>query len=104
WRRANIFDAASTTLVGILPYSAAVLIPFALVGDQVTGSDYTPTSLVPYVVYCWALIVVMLFAVLTGWGREYSSDAEWEIEAQDLSAAGDGEGPIPAGGRAAEPA
>jgi len=88
WRRANVLDAASTTIIGFLPYSIAVLIPFALVRDTVAGEGLTgfdPVHLVPYVVYCWALMLVVLVAVLTGWGREQQSDAEWEVEAEELA-------------------
>jgi Na+/H+ antiporter NhaC len=89
WRRANVLDGASTTIIGFLPYSIAVLIPFALVSDTVAGAGLTnfdPVHLVPYVVYCWALMLVFFFAVLTGWGREEMEDAAWEREREELAA------------------
>lgn len=88
WRRANVLDAASTTIIGFLPYSIAVLIPFALVADVVAGeglTNFDPVHLVPYVVYCWALMLVFFFAVLTGWGREEMSDEGWEAEREELA-------------------
>jgi Na+/H+ antiporter NhaC len=88
WRRANVLDAASTTIIGFLPYSIAVLIPFALVADVVAGENLTnfdPVHLVPYVVYCWALMLVFLVAVLTGWGREEMADEAWEAEREELA-------------------
>ncbi|MGH3384438.1 MAG: Na+/H+ antiporter NhaC family protein [Nocardioidaceae bacterium] len=88
WRRGNVLDAASTTIIGFLPYSIAVLIPFALARETVADAGLTnfdPVHLVPYVVYCWALMLVFLFAVVTGWGREEMTDAEWDAEADELS-------------------
>lgn len=89
WRRGNVLDAASTTIIGFLPYSVAVLIPFALVADTVAGADlndFDPVHLVPYVIYCWALMLVFFVAVTTGWGRETMDDAEWSAEQEELSA------------------
>jgi Na+/H+ antiporter NhaC len=88
WRRGNVLDAASTSIIGFLPYSIAVLIPFALVRETVAGegiTNFDPVHLVPYVVYCWALMLVFFVAVATGWGREHMSDAEWEAEAAELA-------------------
>lgn len=87
WRRGNVLDAGSTTIIGILPYSIAVLIPFALVRETVADAGLTnfdPVHLIPYVTYCWALMLVFLFAVVTGWGREDMSDEEWTAEAAEL--------------------
>ncbi|MPZ97275.1 MAG: hypothetical protein GEU96_20765 [Propionibacteriales bacterium] len=88
WRRGNVLDGASTTIIGFLPYSIAVLIPFALVRETVADaglSNFDPVHLVPYVVYCWVLMLVFLFAVVSGWGREEMTDAEWDAEADELS-------------------
>jgi Na+/H+ antiporter NhaC len=89
WRRANVLDAASTTIIGFLPYSIAVLIPFALVADTVAGANlqnFDAVHLVPFVVYCWALMLVFFVAVLTGWGREEMTDEAWEEEQKELAA------------------
>ncbi|MGH3094455.1 MAG: Na+/H+ antiporter NhaC family protein [Streptosporangiales bacterium] len=100
WRRGNILDAASTTILGFVPYSVAVLIPFSLAGKTVRDANLTgfdPVHLVPYVVYCWALMFVFFFATLTGWGREHMDERsfqeerevlERESEAQDVAAGG----------------
>jgi Na+/H+ antiporter NhaC len=88
WRRGNVLDAASTTIIGFLPYSVAVLIPFALVADTVRGANlegFDAVHLVPYVVYCWALMLVFLAAVVTGWGRESIDEAAWEAERRVLA-------------------
>ncbi|HEX5995806.1 MAG TPA: Na+/H+ antiporter NhaC family protein [Jiangellales bacterium] len=94
WRRGNVLDAASTTIIGFLPYSIAVLIPFALVRDTVQDSGLTgfdPVHLVPYVFYCWALMLVFFVAVLTGWGRESMDEEAWQQERRVLEGQADAE-------------
>lgn len=87
WRRGNLMDAASTTIIGFLPYSVAVLIPFAMVADTVAGANltgFTPVHLIPYVFYCWALLAVIVAAALTGWGRERLSEEDAAAEAREI--------------------
>ena len=87
WRRGNLMDACSTTIIGFLPYSVAVLIPFAMVADTVAGANltgFTPVHLIPYVFYCWALLAVIVIAALTGWGRERISEQVAAEEAREI--------------------
>lgn len=87
WRRGNLMDACSTTIIGFLPYSVAVLIPFSMVADTVAGANltgFTPVHLIPYVFYCWALLGVIIFAAVTGWGRERLSEQEAAEEARAI--------------------
>lgn len=87
WRRGNLLDATSTTIIGFLPWSVAVLIPFAFVGGMVENAaaiNFTPVGLVPYVFYCWALMLVAIFAAATGWGREHIDEEEYEREAVEI--------------------
>lgn len=110
WRRGNLLDGASTSIIGFLPWSVAVLIPFALVGDTVRQAGVTgfdPVSLVPYVFYCWALMLTMIVAAVSGWGRETMADEAWHAEAEVLAReeAGVGTGAAtPAAGSAFSPA
>lgn len=84
WRRGNLMDACSTTIIGLLPYSIGLLIPFSLVGDQVTGIDFSPISAIPFVFYCWALMLVIIFAAASGWGMDKMTDEEKKQEAFEL--------------------
>ncbi|MGG0717150.1 Na+/H+ antiporter NhaC family protein [Robertmurraya massiliosenegalensis] len=86
WRRGNLLDACSTTIIGFLPYSVAVLIPFAFVGGTVTNYDgnFTPMGAVPFVFYCWALMIVIIFAAFTGWGRDSIDENEYNEEKEIL--------------------
>lgn len=87
WRRGNLLDLCSTSIIGFLPYSVAVLIPFAFVGDVVKGANLTnfsPVGVVPFVFYCWALMLVAIFAAFTGWGRDYIDDKTYELETKEI--------------------
>lgn len=70
WRRGNLLDATSTSIIGFLPYSVAVLIPFAFVGNMVDMNafpNFTPVGVAPYVFYCLAMVAVIIFAAFSGW-------------------------------------
>ena len=87
WRRGNLLDACSTSIIGFLPYSVSLLIPYSLVALLVTESGvsgFTPVALIPFPFYCWALMLVMVFAAFSGWGREFMSEEAYEAEALEL--------------------
>lgn len=89
WRRANLFDAASTTLVAFLPYSVALLIPYSIVAEQVADKGYdnfSAVTLAPFVFYCWILLAVIIVAAITGWRRDFSSPEELAAEQLELDA------------------
>jgi Na+/H+ antiporter NhaC len=98
WRRGNLMDACSTTIIGFLPYSVAVLIPFAFASERVAAAgvqNFTPVYLVPYVFYCWALMIVIALAALTGWGREFISEEEYMAESRAIYGSAGRDGIIP---------
>lgn len=87
WRRGNLLDACSTSIIGFLPYSVAVLIPFAFVGDMVDKNAYptfTPVGVAPFVVYCITMVAVIIFSAISGWGLEFMSDKEHLDETKEL--------------------
>ena len=89
WRRGNLLDASSTSVIGFLPYSVSLLIPYSLVALQVTQSGvsgFTPVAIIPFPFYCWALMLVMIFAAFSGWGRDFMSEEAYEEEARELRA------------------
>jgi Na+/H+ antiporter NhaC len=88
WRRGNLLDGCSTTIIGFLHYSVAVLIPFAFVGDMVTGAQqasFTPVGVVPFVFYCWALMLVIIYAAFSGWGRDFIDEDTYHSEMKELT-------------------
>lgn len=93
WRRGNLLDACSCSIIGFLPWSIGVLIPFALVGGMVQNAaaiHFDPVHLIPYPFYCWALMLVMIFAAASGWGREFMSDADYQLEDAEIYGEGGG--------------
>lgn len=86
-RRGNLLDACSTTIIGFLPYSVAVLIPFAFVGGMVENAaaiNFTPVGVVPFVFYCWALMLVIIYAAFTGWGSDSITEEEYYAESEEI--------------------
>lgn len=76
YRRANILDATACTLNYSLPWTAVVLVASTMsktaserFGELVPA--ISPEQFLPYVTYSWALLIVMAFAITTGWGRTY---------------------------------
>ncbi|MFD1707355.1 Na+/H+ antiporter NhaC family protein [Siminovitchia sediminis] len=87
WRRGNLLDACSTSIIGFLPYSVGLLIPFAFVGgmvDMAAHPNFNPVGVAPYVFYCIAMVLVIVFAAVSGWGLETMSEEEYEAEYRDI--------------------
>ena len=79
-RRANIIDAMACTLVYSLPWSAGLLFASGLsksASETFAGVPFlTPGQLMPWVLYAWVLMVVMFFAIFTGWGRKMVDETD----------------------------
>ena len=72
YRRSNVMDCFTMGLGGVIPFLSAYL----FIGAQLTGGydHLDPVSIQTMfvsTVYPLALTVVMVFAVLTGWGRRF---------------------------------
>jgi Na+/H+ antiporter NhaC len=89
WRRGNLLDACSTSLIGFVPYGVSVLIPFAIAAGSLSANGvpvtFTPVDLMPYPFYCWGLMLTTIFAAVSGWGREFMSEAQYDAEARVLA-------------------
>ncbi|GGB57887.1 sodium:proton antiporter [Lentibacillus populi] len=87
WRRGNLMDVCSTSIIGFLPYSVGLLIPFAFVGGMVDTSIYpnfNPVGVAPYVFYCIAMVIVIVFAAFSSWGLETMNDEEYLAENKEI--------------------
>lgn len=85
YRRANLLDSTANTLVYSVPWSTALLLTQTLTKDvHAQFGDAIPIitadQLWPYVVYCWAMLAVMLFAIVSGWGRTYIDENGNEVK------------------------
>ncbi|MEH6629075.1 MAG: Na+/H+ antiporter NhaC family protein [Motiliproteus sp.] len=84
YRRANIIDSMSCTLVYSLPWSAALLFAAGLsskAAETFPGVPaLQPLDMTPWVIYSWVLLAVMSFSIITGWGRRFVDTPETEME------------------------
>jgi Na+/H+ antiporter NhaC len=81
YRRANILDANTSALGYIFPWSGGVLVGYTVLQGLPEQYEWFTQSMVvnpaevwPFVFHGWLLVGVFLFAALTGFGREYTSD------------------------------
>lgn len=76
YRRANLMDGFGSTLPCVIPVTSAFIF-IALSCVQGLMDSYTfvqkisPVSLAGASLHCWFLFVVLVFSVLSGWGRKY---------------------------------
>ena len=89
YRRANLLDAFSCTIVYTLPWTAAVLFASGLskgASEDFAGVPFlNPVTITPWVIYSWVLLGVMFFSVFSGWGRMYTGpDGEPTTEKPDF--------------------
>lgn len=74
YRTANVLDALSCTIIYILPWgSGLLLVQSGALNANATFGSLVPTlttgQIAPWVIYSWALLAVMIFAIVAGWGR-----------------------------------
>jgi Na+/H+ antiporter NhaC len=81
YRRANILDANTSALGYIFPWSGGVLVAFTQMNELVDIYPWftqemvvSPVAAWPWVFHGWLLVFIFLFAAITGFGREYTSD------------------------------
>jgi len=78
YRRANLLAVISSTFPFILPYFIPVILAASM---SASGDEFAMPRLSPFVVglrnfHSWMLLVVILFAILTGYGRRFMADAD----------------------------
>ncbi|UYM05651.1 Na+/H+ antiporter NhaC family protein [Solicola gregarius] len=73
-RIANLMDCSANTVFYMLPWHNAVIVWYATVQATAGDHDLPVPSLGSAALnpYAWALIVVMLFSIFTGWNRRYA--------------------------------
>ncbi len=64
YRRANLLDGTANSLPAIVPFMSV----FVFIGAALTG--LSPVAVAAGTIYGFALFIVFLIAVLTGWGRK----------------------------------
>lgn len=84
YRRANFLDANTSALGYIFPWSGGVLLGVATVNRLAVDLDFLQSidsvQAVPYVFHGWFLVLVMLIAAITGFGRRYEGPQGEELK------------------------
>lgn len=81
-RAANIMDALATGTIMFVPYNPGVMLALGIaISTGIVESNFFIVSAMPYFFHGMGLFVVMLFAILTGWGREYKTEESRKEEA-----------------------
>ncbi|QEA40639.1 sodium:proton antiporter [Pistricoccus aurantiacus] len=77
-RIANLMDCAANTVFYMLPWHNAVIIWYATLVITVEQYDLPLPSIASAFLnpYAWALLVVLLISIITGWNRRYVSPSE----------------------------
>ncbi|QEA38943.1 Na+/H+ antiporter NhaC family protein [Pistricoccus aurantiacus] len=84
YRRANMLDAVTSALGYIFPWGAPVLLGWSTI--QLMQNTYewlpsvAPTAVFPFVLQGWFLVLIMLFAAITGWGLRYEGPNGEELK------------------------
>ncbi len=84
-RRANVLDAVSAGVMCLVPFAFGPLLAYMFAGFSGVEINFSLISTIPYMFHGWALLGVMIFAVITGWGREYMDDEAFEAESKELN-------------------
>lgn len=74
-RTANLLDCSVCTVFYMLPWHNAVIVWFATVTAAATEYELPTLSIAAAFLnpYAWALLVVLLISVMTGWNRKYAT-------------------------------
>lgn len=71
-RSANILDTVSCSAMALIPYGFAPLLAYMFATGSGTPVDFSILQVSLYSFHGWALLVVMIFSIWTGWGRTFS--------------------------------
>jgi Na+/H+ antiporter NhaC len=87
FRRAVLVDCFSMTIAAIIPFlSAFIFIVSAVIDSLRSEYPFIPTINPVYLsitsFYPLALFVVLIYAVITGWGRKYEGELGQELAAK----------------------
>lgn len=79
-RTANIMDALATGTIMFVAYNPGVMLTLGIaINTGIVANNFNIMHAMPFFFHGMGLFIVMLFAILTGWGRVYKS-AETEKE------------------------
>jgi Na+/H+ antiporter NhaC len=84
YRRANFLDSITSALGYIFPWSGGVLLGVTTINGLAREFGFLQPvdsiQVVPYVFHGWLLVLVMLIAAITGFGRRYEGSQGEELK------------------------
>ena len=87
-RIANLLDCSANTVFYMLPWHNAVIIWYATL--VTTSKQYhlpLPSIASGFLnPYAWALLLVLLFSIFTGWNRQYAAPDDEPEQAVEVAA------------------
>lgn len=88
-RRANIMDCAVCSLFYMMPWALAVMVWYSAIESAATASGITapPITIACMSPYPWALFLVLVFSMITGWGRRFTTTPAADIPPQEAEKA-----------------
>jgi len=74
-RNANIMDALATGTIMFVPYNPGVMLAYGIaLSTGIVANNFNIIQAMPFFFHGMGLFLVMLFAILTGWGREFKTE------------------------------
>lgn len=71
YRRANVMDCFAMGLSAIIPFLSAFVFIGVLLAQIKGNEPLSPFAIFPYLFYPLMLTLVMIFSIITGWGRRF---------------------------------
>lgn len=75
-RKANLMDCSVCTLFFILPWHIAVIVWYSTLSSTADTWNVAKPLISAALLnpYCWALLIVLMVSVVTGWNRQYATN------------------------------
>ncbi|MBU5438371.1 Na+/H+ antiporter NhaC family protein [Tissierella sp. MSJ-40] len=73
-KTASLLDTFSCIMQGLIPYGAQLLI-----AGSFTNGLVSPVQIVPYVWYCFILVIFAILSILTSFGNGYLAKNPWDF-------------------------
>jgi Na+/H+ antiporter NhaC len=79
-RSANMLDAVACSAMCLIPYSFAPMLAFMFATGSGAPVNFSVFEVSLFAFHGWALLAVMIFASISGWGRTFIPDDQYEAE------------------------
>ena len=81
YRRANLMDCAGVSFCFIVPWTVHAIVPAMLANaadSPGAGSIVSPIDVCTHNYYAWAMLVVLILSIVSGYGRSFVTDSTTE--------------------------